>query len=56
MTSTIGAILKRRPHGGGEGGFQNCQILRTNSTDRLREMRMRGGEGVQNLENFADVF
>ena len=28
---------------GGEG-FKNCPILRTNSTDRLREMRTRGGQ------------
>ena len=27
----------------GGGGLKNCPILRTNSTDRLREMRMRGG-------------
>ena len=26
----------------GEGGFKNYLILRTNSTDRLREMRTRG--------------
>ena len=26
----------------GGGGFKNCSILRTNSTDRLREMRTRG--------------
>ena len=25
------------------GGVKNCPILRTNSTDRLREMRMKGG-------------
>ena len=50
-----GAILKRRPHGGG-GGLENFPILWTNSTDRLCEMRMRGGKGVQNSENFADVF
>ena len=25
------------------GGLKNCQLLRTNSTDRLREMRMKGG-------------
>ena len=49
-------ILKRRPHRGGEGGLENCPILPTNSTDRLREMRMRGGEGVKNPEKIADVF
>ena len=38
----------------GEGGFKNCWILRTNSTDRLREMRMKG-EGVKKSKNFADV-
>ena len=27
----------------GEGGLENWLILRTNSTDRLREMRTRGG-------------
>ena len=37
------------------GGLKNCQILRTNSTDRLREMRTRGREGVKNPENFANV-
>ena len=39
----------------GEGGFKNCLILRTNSTDRLREMRTRGRGGVKNLGIFADV-
>ena len=37
------------------GGLGNLQILLTNSTDRLREMRTRGREDVQNPENFADV-
>ena len=32
----------------GEGGFKNCPILRTNSTDRLREMRTRG-RGVSKI-------
>ena len=27
----------------------------TNTTDRLRECMTKGGEGVQNPENFADV-
>ena len=27
----------------------------TNTTDRLREMRTKGGKGVQNPDNFADV-
>ena len=40
----LGAIHKGRPHGG--GGFKNWSILRTNSTDRLREMRTRGRGGV----------
>ena len=31
----------------GGGGFENCQILRTNSTDRLREMRTKGGGGLK---------
>ena len=30
-------------------------IFAYNSTDRLREKRTRGGEGVQNPENFAYV-
>ena len=30
-------------------------IFAYDSTDRLREMRTRGREGVQNLENFAYV-
>ena len=29
--------------------------MRTNSTDRLREMRTKGGGGVENPKNFADV-
>ena len=29
----------------GGGGFGNCQIMWTNSTDRLREMRTKGGGG-----------
>ena len=28
-------------------GFKNCIILRTNSTDRLREMRTRGRGGLK---------
>ena len=39
----------------GGGGLRNLPILRTNSTDRLREMRTRGREGVQKSQNFADV-
>ena len=39
----------------GGGGLRNLEILRTNKTDRLREMRTRGREGVQNPENFADI-
>ena len=35
--------------------MRNRQILRTNSTDRLREMRTRGREGVQKSQIFADV-
>ena len=31
------------------------KILPTNITDRLREMQTRGGEGVQNPENFTNV-
>ena len=37
------------------GGVENCQISRTNSTDRLREMRTKGVGGVENPENFVDV-
>ena len=37
----------------GGGGSENRLNLRMNSSDSLREMRMRGG---QNLINFADVF
>ena len=32
----------------GGGGLKNCLIWRTNSTDRLREMRMKGGRGSKN--------
>ena len=35
--------------------MRNCPILRTNSTDRFREMRMKGGGGVKKSQNFADV-
>ena len=31
----------------GEGGFKNCPILRTDKTDRLREMRTRGRGGLK---------
>ena len=48
----LGTIQKGRPH---RGGARNLQILRTYSTDRLREMRTRGREGVRNPENFTDV-
>ena len=37
--------MTSRPHGGGEG-LKNWLILRTNSTDRMREMWMRGRGGV----------
>ena len=30
----------------GEGGLENCSNLRMNSTDRLREMWMRGGSKI----------
>ena len=42
-------------HTEGEGGLKNCLILRTKSTDRLREMRIKGGRGVKNPKNVADV-
>ena len=36
--------------GGGPGGFKNCPIMRTNSTDRLREMRTReGGSNIPKI-------
>ena len=31
----------------GEGGFKNCPILRTNSTDRLHECATKGGGGPE---------
>ena len=31
----------------GGGGFKNCPILRTDKTDRLREMRTRGRGGLK---------
>ena len=31
----------------GEGGFKNCPILRTDKTDRLREMRTMGKGGLK---------
>ena len=37
------------------GGVKNRPILRTNSTDRLREMRTKGGRGVKNPEIYANV-
>ena len=37
-----------------EGGRGVTQYV-TNTTDRLRECVTKGGEGVQNPENFADV-
>ena len=39
----------------GGGGFENCQILWTNSTDRLCVMGTKGGGRVENSENFEDV-
>ena len=39
----------------GEGGSENLPILQMNSTDRLREMQMKGGGGVKKSENIADV-
>ena len=50
-----GPFIKDVHTEGGEGGLRNLQILRTNSTDRLREMRMKGGGGVKKSGNFADV-
>ena len=34
---------------------KKCPILHTNSTNRLREKRTKGREGVKNPENFAYV-
>ena len=39
----------------GEGVSKKWPIFAYDSTDRLREKRTRGGEGVQNPENFAYV-
>ena len=39
----------------GEGGLENWLRWRTNCTDRLHEMRTKGGGGVYNPEYFADV-
>ena len=36
----------------GGGGFENALILRTDSTDKLREMKGRGGGG-QNTRKFC---
>ena len=38
-----------------EGGLKEVANFANDSTDRLREMRTRGGEGVQNPENLAYV-
>ena len=46
-------IHKGRPHGGGEGGLRNIKILRTNSTDRLREMWTRGRGESQKSPKFC---
>ena len=35
--------------------MRNILILQMNSTDRLREMRTRGREGVQKSQKFLDV-
>ena len=42
--------------GGGGKGLRNIQILPTNSTDRLCEMRARGREGVKNPEILRTSF
>ena len=39
----------------GRGVSKKRPIFADNSTDRLREKRTRGGEGVQNPENLANV-
>ena len=41
-------------HGGGEG-VKKMANLAYDSTDRLREMRTRGREGVKNPHNFVYV-
>ena len=38
---------------GGGGGLKKLLISAYDSTDRLREMRTMGREGVKNPENFA---
>ena len=40
---------------GGGGGLENWLILRTKSTDRLHEMRTKGGRGGLKSQKFADV-
>ena len=40
---------------GGGWGVENVQILWTNSTDRLHEMRTRGREGDLKSKSFADI-
>ena len=54
LFSGMGRYLKDVRTGGG-GRSENWLILQMNSTDRLREMQMRG-EGVSKISNFADVF
>ena len=41
----LGAIHLLRLHRRGEGGFTNCPKMRMTLTDRLREMRTKGGRG-----------
>ena len=36
-------------------GFENCQILRTNSTGRLREMWTKGRDEVQKSPKFCGL-
>ena len=36
-------------------GFKNLQILRTSSTDRLREIRTKGREGFQQGPDLIDL-
>ena len=48
-----GASIKYVRSEGGRGGLKKLLISAYDSTDRLREMRTMGREGVKNPENFA---
>ena len=50
-----GAIHLLCSHRGGGRGVRKVANCANDSTDRLRENANKGGEGVQNPENFANV-